>query len=705
MGKLPPQSQEEAFDEEDALLYAESTLHEEQSEQMLWPEDLFDLITTPSSVISLGHDPCPGVADDALLPEQVLERYWGYTSFRPLQRELITSILDGKDTLGLLPTGGGKSIIFQVPGLMLPGLTLVITPLISLMKDQVDRLHTQGIRATAIHSGMSQEKIQVALDNCLYGRYKFLYISPERLGSPLFRSWLSELAISLIVVDECHCMCQWGYDFRPSYLEILSVRHELEGVPILALTATATEEVVEDIIRALEFRPGYTYLKKSFHRPNLSYSIRRSEDKTAMMLHILSRVSGSAIVYCRDRELTRKVTDELLSYGISATYYHAGLTYKERELRQARWMRDEVRVMVATNAFGMGIDKPNVRLVIHLTVPSSLEEYFQEAGRAGRDGEKSYAVMITSGIDSQLLTKRLRDTFPDKDYIRHIYDQMCNFLSIGEGEGLGRTYDFDIDLFIRRFRMRPVQTRYAIEIMQLSGWLEYNDDDSRSRLMFLVPSSRLYEKSVRPDSLIRALLRSYTGLFSGYVTINEGDLSELTGYTNEEVYLFLVDLTMKGILHYIPQKHVPRVSFRIRREDSRLLTIPYAAYTQRQERMSDRIGAVRTYIEEENTCRSRMLLAYFGEQDSAPCGACDVCLRKHPTGLTQHLVDEVKEELDKRLLSAETDSYPIETFVSSLPFHPLDTVKAIRFWAGELGEVFHIRGDQLCKIKVGDPLK
>ena len=673
--------------------------------QALWGEPLPPPIDFAPDPVGLPAVQMPTqAAFDRNDPRAVLKAGWGYDDFRGIQREIIDSLLAGHDTLGLMPTGGGKSITFQVPALMMEGTCLVITPLIALMKDQVENLRRRHIQATAIHSGLTREEINRELDNVILGEYKFLYLSPERIHTELFRFKLAYMKVSFIAVDEAHCISQWGYDFRPSYLRVREIRALLPEVPILALTATATRTVVDDIQRQLDFRAPRVY-RMSFERPNLTYLVRQSEDKIGDLMALLRRSEGSAIVYTRSRGGTRDTALALQAAGIPALYYHAGLPTADKSARQEAWQQDRTRVMVATNAFGMGIDKPNVRLVIHLTVPSSLEEYFQEAGRAGRDGEKSYAVMITSGIDSQLLTKRLRDTFPEKDYIRHVYDQMCNFLSIGEGEGLGRMYDFDIDLFIRRFRMRPVQTRYAIEIMQLSGWLEYNDDDSRSRLMFLVPSSRLYEKSVRPDSLIRALLRSYTGLFSGYVTINEGDLAELTGYTNEEVYLFLIDLTMKGILHYIPQKHVPRVSFRIRREDSRLLSIPYAAYTQRQERMSDRIGAVRTYIEEENTCRSRMLLAYFGEQDSAPCGACDVCLRKHPTGLTQHIVDEVKEELDKHLLSAEADSYPIETFVSSLPFHPLDTVKAIRFWAGELGEEFHIRGDQLCKIKVGDPVK
>lgn len=660
----------------------------------LWPEDLFDedALVHPTTDTA---DPFPGRSDASLSPEEVLLRYWGYDSFRPLQREIVQAALDGRDTLGLMPTGGGKSITFQVPGLILPGLTLVITPLISLMKDQVDHLRARGIRATAIHSGMSQEKVQTALDNCLFGKYKFLYVSPERVGSARFQEWLHALQVSLIVIDECHCVCQWGYDFRPSYLELPKLRELLPDVPVLALTATATAEVVQDIMGVLQFRPGYAFYQKSFLRPNISYSIRHSDDKPQMMRFILSRVEGAAIIYCRNRQLCQTVTDTLNEQGISAIYYHAGLTYTEREMRQARWMRGEVRVMVATNAFGMGIDKPDVRLVIHLTMPSSLEEYYQEAGRAGRDGQHSYAVAIVGSQDSRTLHRRLQDTFPEKEYIREVYDQICNFLSIGEGEGLGRTYDFDMELFIRRFHMRPIQTRHAIEIMQLSQWLEYRDDDSRSLLRFLIPSKELYQPHIGPDRLIRTILRSYTGLFSDYVFISEHDLSVLSGYSEDEVYTFLVALSRQGVLHYIPKKDIPRLHFLIRREESKYLRIPYVAYQERRDKMSERIGAVRSYIEDEGLCRSRKLLAYFGETETAPCGACDVCLRKHPSGLHQYVIDAVEEELDKSFLSTSKECYPVQQIIDALPYHPLDIISAIRYWAGELLEGFEIDGPYL----------
>lgn len=682
------------FDAREEEQELDQELDESFLEQGLWPADLFDQLK-PLTEVPRSTDPRPGIPDTELAPEEVLQRYWGYPSFRPLQLDIIQSCLEGRDTLGLMPTGGGKSITFQVPGLILPGLALVVTPLISLMKDQVDHLRARGIRATAIHSGMSAEKVQHALDNCLYGKYKFLYISPERAGSDTFQEWLHFLKVSLIVVDECHCVCQWGYDFRPSYLEIPKLRQALPEVPILALTATATPAVVEDIFRALDFRPGYAFYKKSFLRPNISYSIRYTEDKPAMMQHILSRVPGSAIIYCRNREQTRLVCEELQALGEEATFYHAGLTYLEREMRQSRWMRGEIRVMVATNAFGMGIDKPDVRLVIHLTMPTSLEEYYQEAGRAGRDGERSYAVALISPSDSRQLTRRLEDSFPEKEYIRYTFDQLCNFLSIGEGEGLGRSFDFDYQRFLRVFHMRPIQTRHALDIMQLAGWLELQTDGSRSLLQFLLPSKDLYQPHIGPDRLIRAILRSYTGLFADYVAIDEGDLAHLTGYSEEEIYGHLSTLTRLGVLHYIPKKQLPRVRFLIRREDSEYLRIPYAVYQERKDQMAERIAAVRSYIQDGDTCRSRRLLSYFGETESAPCGLCDICLRRHPSGLNQFIIDALLEELELRFLATDQESYAIERLIEALPYHPLDLVQGLRYLAGEPEYGFTLDGSYL----------
>lgn len=645
---------------------------ERNEERYLWPEEWGNTAT-------MGSVYAPEVDPSSMTPEEVLKSFWGYDSFRAQQREIITSILEGHDTLGLLPTGGGKSITFQVPGLMLPGITLVITPLISLMKDQVDHLIHRGIKAAAIHSGMSRPRIRQTLENCIYGRYKFLYVSPERLSSPDFLNRLDELEVSLLVVDECHCVCQWGYDFRPSYLNIITLRDLLPPTPILALTATATPEVATDICRRLGFAEGYRTFKTSFFRSNLSYSIRFAENKERMMLHILSRVPGTCIVYCRSRELCKTTAQTINHNGITATYFHAGLTPKERELRQNSWMRGEVRVMVATNAFGMGIDKPDVRLVLHIAMPNSLEEYFQEAGRAGRDGHKAYAVIITGRYDVPTLRRRYQDAFPDREYIYQVYDSMCNYLGIGEGEGFQRSYVFDPERFIINFRMHPIQTMSAIDIMQVAGWLDYHRDDSHSRLMILYTREELYAEHVGHDDLFRALLRLYTGLFADYVFIEETDIAQHLGSTAEEVYDMLTRLTHMGVLHYIPQAHTPRVYFHIRREDTRYLNLPRYAYELRRDRLGERLRYSINYIQSNDVCRSRLLLNYFGEMPERSCGMCDVCLQRDAEGLRRYIVVDTERIVRALLQTDGQKSIPIERVLMALPFKQDESLLALRY--------------------------
>lgn len=640
-----------------------------------------------------------------LSPEEVLERYWGYKSFRPLQRDILMSVLEGHDTLALLPTGGGKSICFQVPGLMRRGITLVITPLISLMKDQVDHLRARGIKAASIHSGMTGAKIRQTLDNCQYGRYKFLYISPERLNSERFIQHLAELEIGLLVIDECHCICQWGYDFRPSYLSVLTLREYVPNVPIIALTATATPEVVVDVRRVLGMGAEAKFFQKTFHRDNLSYSIRHTSDKQEMLLYILSRVPGSVIIYCRSRDLCRDLAKYIESASHeTVTYFHAGLTYKERELRQNRWMKGEYRIMVATNAFGMGIDKPDVRLVVHMTMPSSLEEYFQEAGRAGRDGERSYAVALISPIDEMLLKKRYRDAFPEVDYIMHTYEMLCNYLSVGEGEGLNSSYDFDLNDFVRVCHMRPAQTKPAIEIMALSGWLEYHEDDTRSRLMISYTRDELYAEHVGHDKLLRTLLRTYTGLFSDYVYINEGDIAKLSGYTHDEVYGMLTALSRKGVLHYIPKRNIPRIVFRIRREDTRYLRLTKAAYTERKERLRQRLEAVLSYVKNEERCRTRVLLDYFGEDSDVSCAKCDICLSKPKEGLRHHIVEDCR----LMLLRARDEGrgyLEMKEILRVLSHHNEDLVAAVQYLSVEdLADDIRLEGDLIVFVHSGKRL-
>ncbi|PVZ05733.1 RecQ family ATP-dependent DNA helicase [Porphyromonas loveana] len=618
-------------------------------------------------------------ASEAKTPQEVLLKYWGYDSFRPMQLPIIESVLAGKDTLGLLPTGGGKSITFQVPGLLLPGLTLVVTPLIALMKDQVAGLRQKGIKVAAIHAGMSREKIITALDNCIYGRYKFLYVSPERLSTPLFLSRLDSLRVSLLVVDECHCISQWGYDFRPAYLAIADVRKALPEVPVLALTATATEPVIEDIQRILEFAEP-NVLRKSFYRPNLSYSIRRTADKETMLLHILSKVQGSAIVYCRNRDKTRDLARYLQKNGLAADFYHAGLNHVTRELRQQSWMDNETRVIVCTNAFGMGIDKPDVRLVIHMEMPSSLEEYFQEAGRAGRDGELSYAVLLTGEDDLFNLKRRVGNEFPPREFIAKVYNRICNYLQVGEGEGFERAYDLDVDAFCRSFRMFPTQVLAAIRILDVAGIWEYREELTRSRLMMLVQRDELYrmrsEKAL--DSVLAAIMRSYDGLFADYVSVIESEIAEKTGLTTDLVYQQLLHLNKIGILNYIPQKNLPRIFFRTRREDADLLQIPRSAYEDRRERLKARIDQSLHYIEEENDCRSRMLLAYFGEQQSHNCKLCDVCLRRKDGKLLQHEVDDLLRFLAERL-TEDSPYVLVADICEELEHHPDVILRALDF--------------------------
>ncbi|MDO4707496.1 MAG: ATP-dependent DNA helicase RecQ [Porphyromonadaceae bacterium] len=670
-----------------------TTLDNEESneERLLWPE------TWANRVEKALATPPTLPPTEGLTPKEVLRLIWGYDSFRSKQQEIIDSVLAKQDTLGLLPTGGGKSLTFQIPGLILPGLTLVVTPLISLMKDQVDHLHRRGIKAAAIHSGMGGERIRQTLENCIFGRYKFLYVSPERLSSPTFLSRLEELKVNLIVVDECHCICQWGYDFRPSYLNIITLRNLLPSVPVLALTATATPEVAREITRTLGFGTGHRVFQNSFFRPNLSYSLRRTEDREQMLLHILSHVPGSAIVYCRSRDRCELIAQYLVQNGITAAHFHAGLTHTEREMRQNRWMSDEVRVMVATNAFGMGIDKPNVRLVMHINMPNSLEEYFQEAGRAGRDGSKAYAVMITSQDDITTLKRRLADSFPEKEYIYKVYNSMCNYLGIGEGEGYQRSYDFDIEQFVRTFKMRPVQTTSAIDIMQVAGWLDYHRDDTRSRLMILYTREELYGEHVGHDALFRILLRLYTGLFANYIFISETDIALQMGLEADDVYAMLSYLSHQGIVHYIPKKQIPRIYFHIRREDTDHLRLPSSAYEERKDRLEERISSSIAYLQTDNVCRSSMLLSYFGEQATSSCGMCDVCLKRTPQGLKQFIVEDTHIKVLDLLKKSERGYIKVADLVHSLSFIPEDTILALRYCA-QAHEQYRLDGEYILLI-------
>lgn len=579
---------------------------------------------------------------------KILKQYWGYDHFRGIQEDIIRSVGEGKDTLGLMPTGGGKSITFQVPALAQEGLCLVITPLIALMKDQVRNLRERGIKATAVYSGMTREEILIALENCIFGNYKFLYISPERLGTEIFQIKLRSMHVSLITVDESHCISQWGYDFRPAYLKIADIRQLLPGVPVIALTATATPEVVKDIQERLQFRQENVF-RMSFERKNLAYIVRHTEDKEGEMLHILQRVNGSSIVYTRNRKKTKEIAQLLNRNHITATFYHAGLSDETKDLRQKAWLKGEYRVMVATNAFGMGIDKPDVRLVIHADVPDSPEAYFQEAGRAGRNGMKAYAVLLFCPRDKITLKQRISDTFPEKDYIRKVYEDINFYYQMAMGDGLGCTFAFNLDEFCHNFKHFPVQTDSALKILTRAGYLEYTDEqDNASRIMFTLTKEELYrihEQNADTEKLIRILLRTYTGLFTDYAYINEELLAKRSGLSRPQIYETLLFLTRQHILHYIPGKKTPYIIYTRERQETDRIYLSKEVYEERKESYRRRIEAMIEYAESENKCRSRMLLHYFGEKNEHNCGQCDVCLQHHHSGLKQSQFDEISHQI------------------------------------------------------------
>lgn len=561
--------------------------------------------------------------------QSILQKYWGYPDFRGIQRNIIESIASGRDTLGLMPTGGGKSITFQVPALAQEGVCIVITPLIALMKDQVQHLREHGILADAIYADKSRSEILQTLDNAIFGGVKILYVSPERLASEMFQTKLRHIHVSFITVDEAHCISQWGYDFRPSYLQIASIREMKPGIPILALTATATPEVVDDIQERLHFKEKNVF-KMSFERKNLAYVVREAEDKQGEMIHILQSVGGSAIVYARSRKRTKEMAQLLSQQGITATFYHAGLDPDVKDQRQKAWQKDEVRVMCATNAFGMGIDKPDVRVVIHIDCPDSLEAYFQEAGRAGRDGQKSYAVLLYNKHDELKLCKRVDDTFPPKELIQDIYEHLAYFYQIGVGSGQGKTFEFDIEKFCVTYKYFPTKVDAALRILERSGYLHYEDNpDGKARVMFLLGRNDLYQLdqlAPNQDAVVTALLRSYGSLFVDLTYIDETMIARQAELTIQQVYFALKSLAARHIIQFIPRRKIPFISYTRDRVDGDKVVIPKEVWESRREQYEKRIKSMIRYAKNDEVCRSRQLLAYFGEENDRDCKQCDVCL-------------------------------------------------------------------------------
>jgi len=634
-------------------------------------------------------------ADSAL---DILGRYWGYDGFRPAQREIIDSVLSGSDTLGLLPTGGGKSLTFQVPAMMLPGLTVVVTPLISLMKDQVDNLRRRGVRAAYLHSGLSRAERRLAMDRAVLGKIKLLYVSPEKLMAPQFVGSLRDAEVSLIVVDEAHCISQWGYDFRPSYLKIAGLRDEFPEAPMLALTASATPEVAADIMERLRFRNGRMF-RRSFARPNISYVVRHGENKPEQLVRILAAVGGSAIVYARSRRRCREYADMLRAAGIGADFYHAGLAPEDKDEKQARWTSGAVRVMVATTAFGMGIDKPDVRTVVHVDLPSSLEEYYQEAGRAGRDGLPSFAVTLVGPRDRATLRRRLSTSFPPKDFIVRVYELACNFMDVAVGAGYNTVCDFNFALFCERFRLPPAPTRSALNLLTRAGYFEYQEQaDARARVMVVADKAALYDLQVSPaaDKVMQHVLRSCTGVFADYVDISEESVARHCGLSADEVYQALLELTRQHAVHYVPRRMNPYVYFTASRVLPKHVSLPRAVYEEMRDRMAARIRSVERFAWGDSECRASAILIYFGEEPDGDCGCCDVC-RAHRRSSAPSATE--RELLRDSILyvAARPGGVGLDTLLDEVGGKRRDVIAAIRSLIDESQLTLNDNTISLCK--------
>lgn len=625
----------------------------------------------------------------------ILKQYWGYDEFRALQGDIIRSIAAGKDTLGLMPTGGGKSLTFQVPTMAMDGICIVVTPLIALMKDQVENLKKRGIAAAAIFSGMTHNEILMTLDNAVFEAYKFLYVSPERLATPIFMEKIKQANVCMIAVDESHCISQWGYDFRPSYLRIADIRELLPDVPVLALTATATPEVVKDIQEQLHFREPNLF-QKSFNRSNLAYVVRTVENKDENLLKILNSVPGTSVVYVRNRKRTKEISDFLNVNGISAENFHAGLKNETKDAKQSRWKNGETRVIVSTNAFGMGIDKAEVRTVVHMDLPDSLEAYFQEAGRAGRDEQKAYAVLLYNNGDAVKMRKRVSDSFPGKEMVVKVYEALGNYFQIGVGSGLDAVFAFDIGDFCTKFKLPILITYSSLKLLQQAGYIELTEEqDSSSRVLFTVGKDDLYKLKHDADQerLIHILLRSYTGLFTDLASISEEVLAKRLEWTRDQVYEHLVVLAKERVIQYIPRKKTPFLTFVREREATGRVELTKESYDDRRDRYISRVKSVLDYAQEENTCRSQVLLSYFGEKDTKPCGKCDICLKKKETQISTEDFELIRQAIGDAL---SVEELSINSLVKKIPFKEPKVLQVIRY----MQDNGQIEETELMKLKV-----
>lgn len=621
-------------------------------------------------------------------PGKILTKYWGYANFRPLQQEIINSLLEGHDTLALLPTGGGKSICFQVPALAREGVCLVVSPLIALMKDQVANLNKLGIKAVAIFSGLSSSEIDIALDNCIYGQTKFLYLSPERLTTDIFRTRIHKMKVSLIAVDEAHCISQWGYDFRPPYLRIAEIREFLPQVPLIAVTATATSDVVKDICQKLELKNEKIFLK-SFERKNLTYAVLKEEDKLQRLLKICRKVSGTGIIYVRNRRKTREIADFLRKNGISADYYHAGLDAKIRDEKQHAWTREKIRVIASTNAFGMGIDKPNVRFVVHMDLPDSPEAYFQEAGRAGRDEKKAYAVLLFNQSDIIDLDRFFENSYPPPDFIRNVYNALGNYLQLAAGSGKDKRFDFSLADFCSHYRLERITTFNALKILEKEGYLLLSEAFAHpSKILILLNKEDLYRFMVATpfyDPFLKVLLRSYTGLFTEFTRIDEAELASRLKINRAQVHNHLWKLHQLRVLHYDPQNTKPQITFSQPRQQTQDLVISAENYADRKKYARLRVEAMKSYVLSENRCRSIILLEYFGEKNAHRCGACDICLERNKLDLSKlefdHALSLIKPVLQNHSMSIKE---LLEKIQSQMPEKKI--VKVIQ-WLMDNGKI------------------